>query len=422
MSYRREVALALLVAGVISVAVWAANRAPPGVEIDVRASTRLSGPSGSKALYDVLVRLGRPVERRRKPLFGLAEEDTARRARPALLMVLDPPFPLETAELAQVVRLVQRGGAVLAAGAGGGITRCAGWDLRPRDRFALESIPVRPPPSATQLHLPPVTRVLRWDPGSRLSGLVKRRLAAADDECASLARRGTDTLLVAAGGRPVIVRQRYAGGGTLTLAADVAWFRNQVWRDTDVPYVVLPLIVEASRGRRGRVVWDEYHQGFGFEAPTIGAVAWDWMLQSPAGWALLQLLAVGLVWLAVTAVRFGPARSVVERRRRSPLEHLEALAAGLEGAAGADTAVQRIVSGLRRRLSRSGHPTPDTRHVSPWLASLELAMPSARGRAVVRRLQRIVTERGGAERALAAAQAVEDVWEELRPRTTRDAF
>jgi len=39
----------------------------------------------------------------------------------------------------------------------------------------------------------------------------------------------------------------------------------------------------------------------------------------------------------------------------------------------------------------------------------------------VRRLQRIITQPGGPERALAAAQAVEDVWEQLRPPTTRAA-
>src|SRR5438034_1805023 len=38
----------------------------------------------------------------------------------------------------------------------------------------------------------------------------------------------------------------------------------------------------------------------------------------PPGWAILQLLGVALVALAVAAVRFGPARSVIERRRRSP--------------------------------------------------------------------------------------------------------
>jgi len=49
-----------------------------------------------------------------------------------------------------------------------------------------------------------------------------------------------------------------------------------------------------------------------------------------------------------------------------------------------------------------------------------LSLPTAAGRAAARRLQRITTQPGGAERVLAAAQAVEDVWEELRPRKTRD--
>jgi hypothetical protein len=39
----------------------------------------------------------------------------------------------------------------------------------------------------------------------------------------------------------------------------------------------------------------------------------------------------------------------------------------------------------------------------------------------VRRLQRIINQPGGPERALAAAQAVEDVWQELRPLVTRAA-
>jgi len=142
---------------------------------------------------------------------------------------------------------------------------------------------------------------------------------------------------------------------------------------------------------------------------------------SPAGWAILQLIAVALVWLAMTAVRFGPALSVIERRRRSPLEHLEALGAGLESAAAADTAVQRLALGLRRRLSRTGHL--GSGDVVPWLESLELAMRGPAGRGAVRRLHHLLVARDRDEqRVLLAAQAVEDVWEELRPRTTRNAF
>src|SRR5438477_71840 len=94
-------------------------------------------------------------------------------------------------------------------------------------------------------------------------------------------------------------------------------------------------------------------------------------------------------------------------------------AAALEGAAGAGTAVALTVAGVRRRLGRTGLLRPDEQQ--SWLAALELVLPTVRGRDAVRRLQRIITQPGGAERALAAAQAVEDVWEQLRPVTTRAA-
>jgi len=173
---------------------------------------------------------------------------------------------------------------------------------------------------------------------------------------------------------------------------------------------MVPLLAP-SPGRRGPLVWDEYHQGFA-AATGATAVLWAWLWRSPAGWAILQLAAVALVWLAVTAVRFGPAQAVIERRRRSPLEHVDALAIGLEGANGTDTAVDLILSGLRRRLSRSGQVGGG--NVASWLAALELALPTARGRAAARLLQRLRRGTGGAERVLAAAQAVEDVWQDLR--------
>jgi len=108
-------------------------------------------------------------------------------------------------------------------------------------------------------------------------------------------------------------------------------------------------------------------------------------------------------------VRFGPALAVIERRRRSPLEHLEALGAGLESAADTDTAIKRLTLGLRRRLSRAGYAGNE--NVVSWLESLELAMRGPQGRAAVRRLHDLLTARVRDEqRVLLAAQAVEDVW------------
>jgi hypothetical protein len=211
----------------------------------------------------------------------------------------------------------------------------------------------------------------------------------------------------------VVVRLHYAAGGSITLVADPGYFRNRTWRRSNAPYFLVPLLAPA---RPGPITWDEYHQGFG-AGPSLAGVTLGWLTGTPLGWALLQLVAVALIALAVQAVRFGPARTVIERRRRSPLEHLEALAAGLEGAAGFDTAVRLFIAGLWRRLSRTGL-APQGDGPDP-LDALALAVGTERGRLAVRRLQEMERTRGGPERVLAAAQSVEDVWEELRPRTKR---
>ena len=426
MSSRLEIRLAALLAVAIGLAVWAAHRTPKPPAEDDRASTYLAGPNGSRAVYEVLVTLGSPVQRRREALYTLISDSGAAEAgspsrRPALLVELDPWMPLESEEMEQVVRYVQDGGAVLSAGHGGGILRCAGWRLRP-DRWTDDSVNVSAPPGLRAL--PPVARVLEQRPKDstqaerhRLEALVKRQADSAN-ACLQLEPERREPLLYAANGLPVLLRLWYPGGGSITLASDAGWFTNRVWRDSDVPHIVLPLL-RSPRGERGRIVLDEYHQGFRRDEQSVTALTWDWVRHSPLGWAALQVLAVTLVWLAVLAVRFGPALDVVERRRRSPLEHLEALGAGLESAQDEDTAVQRLIAGLQRRLSASRGGRPEA-----WLEALELAMRGPAGRAAVRRLRHLVNERHstGGDRVLAAAQAVEDVWEQLRPRSKREPY
>jgi uncharacterized protein DUF4350 len=424
MFFRTELQLGLLLALAITLAAILARNGPAPATEDTEPSTFLAGPWGSKAPYDVLARLGQPVERRRTPLFDLSREPPGR--RPAQLVLIGPSLALQTAEMEEVVRYLRNGGAVVVVGNAGGLTYCFGWESQASFRRGeLDSMAVT---GATDLaggterpRLPPVTRYLapheaepddttpRW----RAIGQLRK-----EGGCFGFAPVATDTLLWTAFlHRPVIVRLHYRGGGQAVLAADPEYFRNRSWRSGDVPLLLTPLLLPPPPAR-GRVAWDEYHHGYGTDGSLTGAVM-GWLTGAPGGWAVLQLLAVALVALALAAVRFGPALSVIERRRRSPLEHLEALGAGLEGAAGADTAVGLIVAGLRRRLSRTGYiPRGDP---GQWLAALELASPTPGSRAAVRRLQQLTTHPGGAERVLAAAQAVEDVWQDLRPRSTRDA-
>ncbi|HLZ45922.1 MAG TPA: DUF4350 domain-containing protein [Gemmatimonadales bacterium] len=415
MPSRLEVGTALLLAAAIFIAVWAAHRTPKPPALDYRTSTMVPGPFGSRAIYDVLVQLGRPVQRRLTPLYGLtADTNTTRRT--AVLVELNPPRWLQDAEMEQVVRYVRHGGAVLTAGAGAGVTACAGWRMDPNG-FIGDTVPVVAP--ATGLDLPAVARVLKRVPARdsaspRLRDLIKRGQDESDP-CDSLVAVRAETLLATVTHKPAVLRLWYDGGGSLTLAADAGWFTNQVWRDTDVPVVVLPWLA-SPRGQAGRVVLDEYHQGFGGDDQSVSALTWNWLRASPVGWAMIQILAIALLWLAVQTVRFGPALEVIPRRRRSPLEHLEALGAGLESAGGSDTAVMRLLAGLRRRLSRMGAVPADNKQMQLWLESLALAMRNPRGRAAVKRLRHLMNEHnGGDARVLAVAQTVEDVWQELHP-------
>jgi hypothetical protein len=413
MSYRAEIGLAALLTLALAIAAVAGRRqrvAPPSY--DPRTSTYLDGPLGTKAVYDVLLALGRPVARRRAALFDLS---AGSRRAPALVAVLDPPIDLQPAELDAVGAFLRRGGAVLAAGDGGGITRCAGWRASTARRYVLDSVALRAPAG---LSLPPTAYYLEPDTaGTTVETRKRRLLAGAGPACGRLAATAADTLLTRGDGRLVALQLHYQGGGTLTLVSDAGFFRNRVWKASDVPRVALAWLTPPGRGP---VIFDEYHQGFG-GGESLARVVFLWLAGTPAGWTLLQLTAVGLLLLAIAAVRFGPALSVIERRRRSPLEHLEALGAGLESAAGSEVALQLLVAGLRRRLSRTGFVSDRRSDQYQWLRALELVLPTPRGRGAVRELQRIYHQPGGAERVLAAANAVEDVWEELRPQTTRAA-
>jgi uncharacterized protein DUF4350 len=422
MSYRAEIGFAALLAVSLTVALLAGRKQRSLVQAWEPVSTYRTGPTGGRAPYEVLARLGIPVERRRTSLFDLARET---RRRIAVLAVVSPDQWLAPAEREAVARFVAGGRAVVAVGDAGGLTRCFGWDTVEPDSADLgqrqDSVPVVTPAGAGRL--PPVGWVLRPYGEDTLEGITKRaadlrkggglaRLTRSDEMCRSVVRIGADTLLATAHRAPVVLRLRFRGGGSVVLVSEDGYFRNAAWRSTDVPGFLVPLLVPPTRGR---VSWDEYHHGYG-EQTSLGQALVGWMAGSPIGWALFQLTAVALLVLAVRAVRFGPAHAVVERRRRSPLEHVEALAAGLEGASGVDAAVALTVSGLRRRLSRTGQPQRGD--PGQWLAALELALPGVRGRRAARRLQETLTKPGGAERVLAAAQAVEDVWEELRPRAT----
>jgi hypothetical protein len=138
----------------------------------------------------------------------------------------------------------------------------------------------------------------------------------------------------------------------------------------------------------------------------------DWSRGSPWGWAGWQLAAVGLLVLLTGAIRFGPPRPLNDRRRRSPLEHVTALATALSAARGHDVAIRLLIRGLARRLAADGRMPADSTRL---LARLQPIVRTDRGRAALAQLRTLVAPGQPADSVLAAANAVEDVWQDLRP-------
>ena len=387
---RAELALGaglLLVLGIGAAALG--SRRTRVVDTDPRRSTYLAGPGGARGFAEALQRLGVRVERHRR---GVEWLDSL--ASGTLVVVLQPTTGLTTEEGR---RLATLDADLLVAGpAADPVAVCLGYRIRRRAAAA----PIAGFPSARAelvRHLAPSVT----DSSNRADG--------ADVTCRIPPPLAVDTLLRTDSGRPVSIALTYADGRRVTIVAEDALFANRALRETAAGPFALGLVVP----RYTRAVVDERHHGYEVAGSLAGATL-EWSVRSPWGWAAWQLAIVGVLALLAAGVRFGPVRRVIERRRRSPLEHVRALATALAAARGHDIATRLIVQGLRRRLSRSGRPArgdPDR-----WLEGLGSSLRTDRGRAALDELATLTSRRNTTDDVLRAAHAVETLWEELKPR------
>jgi hypothetical protein len=400
MQPRTELALgsALLLALAIGAGVIGLSRERL-TDADRRRSTFLAGPAGARGFAEALQRLGVRVETFRRPAAAL---DSAAPPR-TLTAFVGPSRDLDARE-GRVLAGLRRDLLLAGPGASAAI-RCLGWDVRPR---VGDSLPIAPPAGAEARPFPAVDAVLM----PRSSAVAVDSSDAEDGApvtCTAPAARTIDTLLRTTGGRIVALRAALDGGRTVTLVADDALFTNRALRETGAGPFALGLVVP----RYDRVVVDEYHHGYD-ASRSLGGATFDWTLRSPWGWGILQLVGAGVLALLAAGVRFGPVRSGIERRRRSPLEHVRALATALAAARGHDVAVGLIVQGLRRRLSRTGHPSRG--EIGPWLDDLAPSVRTPRGRTALDTLTTITRRPASAQDVLSATDAVETLWEELTPK------
>lgn len=403
---RTEAALGLAaLVSLVALAAGLGQRRNASAQADQRPSTFVAGPYGTRALAEGLERLQVEVTRARGGLRRLPRDSGS--GRGTVLALLDPSRSLGPAEVRHLLDWAEDtlGGHLLLAGPGAEpVMRCFGFTL---DWRATDSVAVAPPDAPSSSAWPRVAGLLArhseatvTDTTQTADGLV--------GACTVPVFAAAETLLVGPGRRVSVLRlTRALDQREITLLSDVGLLRNRALRETDAGAFALGLFA----GRYGRAIFAEAEHGFG-EGGSLAGATLEWSRRSPLGWAGWQLAGVGVLFLLAGAIRFGPVRHVIVRRRRSPLEHVRALATALSAARGHDVAIAAIVRGLRRRLN----PAARSRGaVGPWLAQLAANVRTPRARAAVQSLEQLTRPGQRAASVLEAANAVEDVWQELRP-------
>jgi hypothetical protein len=331
-SRRDLLALGLLVLVIGLLATLATPR--EGATSDPRPSSFLSTPGGTQALHDLMRALKVRPERRLTPY---ADADSL--AGP--LVLLAPTEGLSPAELKELAGWLRRGGTlVYAAGMWeGGLRDTLGLRLQ---TFKGDSVRVWNLRDSARVALP---RAHRWTQGVRSVAGFRR---AFDPRSPALRRPGAEPLLTV-GGRPVAAVFPF-GRGRVVAWSDPQALTNDRLRRSGAALVFARSAVELAGGPR-IVHFDEYHHGYRGGGSAVGGTL-RFLRDRPWGHAALQWMMVALGLLLLAGRRFGAPVAPQPARRRSPLEHVEALAGAYRQGGARRTARRLLLAGLARRMGR----------------------------------------------------------------------
>ena len=298
---------------------------------DPRATTYGQGNGGTAALLWTLQQLGIPAARREQPWLG--------DSLPRVMVLLSPYQPPTEEEASVLARHVRAGGTLLYAAVGFDFGSATADTLGVRSTWlpGLSAWDDEVRTAEARRH--------RWTEGVRAVGGFRRVF---NDSSRTLRGAGRVDTLLAVDGRPAAVAWRL-GRGVVVAFADARPLTNAHLRESGAALVFARAAAEAARGD---TVWfDEYHQGFGGDGSPLGALLEQAGRMIPQG-TWIQLALAAALLLLVAGRRFGAPLPPPPLRRRSPLEHVEALAGAYRQADARRTARRLLVAGLARRLGR----------------------------------------------------------------------
>ena len=317
-----------------------------------RLTTFAADPGGTRGLYEVARRLGWPVSRSLTPLTGPLDSN-------AIYVILRPPVQPTSGEASAVLSAVRAGaGLLLVPGGGSTIIDSLGLaavhtSLGPHEivrRAAWDSLGVRPTTSWPFA----VIEVTDSAPPGVVTLLATRRLRS---------NFAIDT-------QPLIVGVPL-GRGRIAILADGDILANSDLRDETTAVLPIRLLEWLAPRRRPPLVFAEYHQGYG-RHPSVTRSIRLAVFHTAPGRAAVHLLAAGAVLLLLHGIRPISPRPRARVERRSPIEHVGALAHAYAQVGATRIATRRLVHGLRRR-----HPIGTLRAATDeeYLASLTARYP-----------------------------------------------
>ncbi len=363
---RPRVVLSSLLLLVLASALLARERVS-GRSGDPRLSAFSAQPLGARLLYETANRLGWNVVRTRSNPLPRSDAST--------LAVLDPSDMIRPADAHAILDFVRVGGGLLLALGDGTGALADSLNVSPATVGGVVDARVRNDAcdNAGQFNWNGL-----WIGSATLIPIAGRGLDVVGSDTLLRVRIG-GTRRRAASFQPAIVALPY-GRGRIVVAADPDVFRNDALRDCryglDVPAVrALEYLRDGAAVRRSTLVFDEFHQGYARQA-GIGSAVRRYLGHTESGHALLQLAIAGIVLLVAMAPRLLVPRDIAHVERRSPLEHVDALARAYEQVRASRTASTRLVRGLRRRVQRGTAHTRTTESDEAVLARVAETTPS----------------------------------------------
>jgi hypothetical protein len=318
-----------------------------------RPSTFFTDPSGARALFLVVKQFLPATEQWRRPLNLLPLPGAL--DAPGTVVMAGPTRPLGANEAEHLHRWLDMGGHLI-------VLTANGWPLR--QRIATDELDSKDEPADDEGHGSGGTFLARYAQGlkwTKAAGVSTGRASGPSVPKGEIVLSWRRSFAATAGakiialvdGAPLAV-EIPVGKGRITAIADPTVASNGLLRRSDNAV----WLVSLAAGWGGKVLFDEYHHGFGQKRGT-GELTRAFFM-TPWGWSVLQVVFAGCLYIFVYRRRFGRIKELPSPNRASPLELVHARAGVLQVAAAQGLAADLIVQHLCQSLGKAHGKTIDS--------------------------------------------------------------